>query len=118
MQLTQDEIFEALGLAMEKIEAAGASPELTAAGAIVGDIRAAVGNKWNPSRPESAQQVRAKLKPSADVQKARAALKPVIEYVQAIKNHVPIGIVAAALQARDALDAHNAEIGHDLKRRT
>lgn len=48
--LTQDEIYAALGLAMQKIEAAGASAELTNAIVIVGDIRRAIGNRWN--RPD------------------------------------------------------------------
>lgn len=58
MNLSQDELFEALGLAMEKIEKAGASIALTDAVMIVGDIRASIGNKWNPAQPEAASRVR------------------------------------------------------------
>ena len=61
-QLTQDETYEALGLVMEKIEASGASPELTDAVVIASDLRASIGNKWNPSSPERAKLVRDKMK--------------------------------------------------------
>ena len=38
-----------------------------------------------------------------DVLAAIAALKPVIDYVQTIKNGVPVGIVCNALQALESL---------------
>lgn len=62
MHLKQDELYDALGVAMEKIEMAGASPELTAAVVIVGDIRASIGNRWNPAQPASANDVRTAVK--------------------------------------------------------
>lgn len=62
--LTQDEIHAALGLAMQKIEAAGASVELTAAVTIVGDCREAVGNKWNPANEYAARRVRDAIRES------------------------------------------------------
>lgn len=61
MYLTKHELFAALGLAMQKIEAAGASPELTAAVVLVSDIRSAVGNEWNPATPEAAERVKQAL---------------------------------------------------------
>lgn len=56
--LNQEEIYAALGLAMQKIEAAGASVELTNAVIVVGDIRRAIGNRWNPADEYAAQRVR------------------------------------------------------------
>ena len=103
MQLNQEELFEALSLLCQKIEACGASPALTDAVILASDISAAVGNKWNPSQTQRAEMVRTKLKPKPDVTAARKALKPVVEYVQTLKNRVPIEVVASALQVREAL---------------
>jgi len=61
-QLTQNETYEALAMLMEKIEAAGASPELTDAVVIASDLRASIGNRWNPSSPERAKLIRDKMK--------------------------------------------------------
>ena len=60
--LQQEDIYAALGKAMQKIEAAGASPELTAAVVIVGDVRQSIGNQWNPADRYAAQRVRDALK--------------------------------------------------------
>ncbi len=62
MELNKEELFAALGIAMEKIEAAGASVPLTEAVIIVGDIRSAIGNKWNESQKEAADRVRQAIK--------------------------------------------------------
>ncbi len=110
MHLKPDEIFAALGLAMEKIEAAGASTALTDAVVIVGEIRSAIGNRWNPAQIEAAKRVRAQIKPiPTALDEARQTLKPVIDYVQAVKNHVPIGIVAQTLAVSDLLEKAAAE---------
>lgn len=61
MLLIQEEIFEALGIAIDKIESAGASPQLTDAVILVSDLRAAIGNQFNPAQSERAKMVRAKL---------------------------------------------------------
>ncbi len=61
--LSNDEMFQALGIAMEHIERGGANIELTGAVIMVGDVRAAIGNRWNPAQKERAAMVRAKLKP-------------------------------------------------------
>jgi hypothetical protein len=58
IQLNQGDLFKALGLAMEKIEAAGASVALTEAVTIVGDVRSAIGNQWNPAQATAAERVR------------------------------------------------------------
>lgn len=65
MQLNQEELYEALGLLIQKIEACGASVQLTDAVILASDISAAVGNKWNRPQAERAAMVRAKLKPKA-----------------------------------------------------
>lgn len=112
MQLNQEELFEALVLLAQKIEECGASPELTDAVILASDLSASVGNRFNRSDPDRAKMVRAKLKPQPDAEAARQALnvarealKPVIEYVQTLKNRVPIEIVVSALQVKQALDA-------------
>lgn len=56
--LNNEEVFEALGKAMEHIERGGANPDLTSAVVIVGDVRATFGNRWNPPQPERAEMVR------------------------------------------------------------
>ena len=61
MYLTQSELYAALGLAMQKIEAAGASTALTDAVVLVGEIRTAIGNEWNPAIPEAAEMVKRKI---------------------------------------------------------
>lgn len=57
--------------------------------------------------PEAEQMIREVVLPliakQPDVETALAALKPVVEYVQAVKNRVPIGIVAFALLAQTEL---------------
>lgn len=73
MHLKQNELYDALGVAMEKIEMAGASPELTAAVVIVGDIRASIGNRWNPARPEAAEEVRKAIKADPLIEERDAA---------------------------------------------
>lgn len=115
MELTQEEIYEALGLAMQKIEAAGASVALTDAVVIVGNIRSAVGNRWNRPSADYARMVREKLSPRPDVDAAKKALKPVIDYVQSVKSHVPIDVVVHALQVREALDGAN--VGSEPRRK-
>lgn len=72
MQLNQDELFEALSLLIQRIEACGASPALTDAVVLASDISASVGNRWNPSQPERTKMVRSKLKPSREVELAKA----------------------------------------------
>lgn len=61
MKLTQSEIHAALRQLVDKIEACGASPELTAAVILAGDIKDAVGNEHNPASPFAANQVRKAL---------------------------------------------------------
>lgn len=73
MHLEQKELYDALGVAMEKIEMAGASPQLTEAVVILGDIRASIGNRWNPPRPESAEQVRRAIKADSLIEERDAA---------------------------------------------
>lgn len=60
--VSQELLFDAMGLAVETIEAAGASTELTDAGIIVADIRRIIGNRWNPSDPYAVERVRRYLK--------------------------------------------------------
>lgn len=64
MQLGRDELFAALRELSYCIEACGASPELTHAVSLCGDISSAVGNQWNPSNPYAADRVRDALKVS------------------------------------------------------
>lgn len=61
MKLTQSEIHAALRQLIDKIEACGASTELTAAVVLAGDIKDAVGNEHNPASPFSANRVRVAL---------------------------------------------------------
>lgn len=63
IQLSQGDLFKALGLAMEKIKSAGASVALTEAVTIVGDVRSAIGNQWNPAQASAAERVRKLFKP-------------------------------------------------------
>lgn len=58
MQLNQEELFAALMELTQRIEACGASVELTHAVTLCSDIRGAVGNKWNPADPYAADRVR------------------------------------------------------------
>lgn len=105
MQLNQEELFAALGLAMQKIEAAGAARELTDAVVIVGDIRSAIGNRWNRPQDQAAERVREQIKlPPSPVEEARALIQPLVKYVQAVKHGVPIGIVAQTLAVQKLLD--------------
>lgn len=60
------------------IEAAGASEQLTKCSVLASELR-------------------------ADIAAASKTMKPVVAYVQTIKNHVPIGVVCQAIQVRDAL---------------
>lgn len=59
MKLTQEELFAALIKLGHRIEACGASVELTHAVTLCSDIRMAVGNQWNPSEQHAADRVRA-----------------------------------------------------------
>jgi hypothetical protein len=65
--LTQDEMFDALSLAMDKIEIAGCSEELTAAVIIIGEIRLSVGDKWNSPQKHAADRVRAMIRPNKQI---------------------------------------------------
>lgn len=62
--LTHEEIFQALGKLMERIEDCGASPELTAAVMLAEDIRCSIGNQWNPANEYAAQRVREIIQPT------------------------------------------------------
>jgi len=63
--LTREETFAALLLLSHKIEACGASPALTAAVSLCGDILFATGNQWNPVRRYAVNNVRAALSDGA-----------------------------------------------------
>jgi len=105
MKLNQEELYAALGLAMEKIEAAGGSRELTDAVVIVGDIRQSIGNRWNRADEYAAQRVRDQIKmPPSPIEEARQLMQPVVKYVQAVKHGVPIGVVAQAVAVQKLLD--------------
>ena len=56
--ITLSEIYAALGLIAAKIEQCGASRELTDAVCAVSDLRAAVGNEYNPPKQYSLNSVR------------------------------------------------------------
>lgn len=56
--LTRDELFDALGIAMERIEKTPPCIASTDAVTLVGDVRRTVGNQWNPRDPYAAQRVR------------------------------------------------------------
>lgn len=58
---------------------------------------------------EAEQMIREVVLPIVKMETEKS-LKPVIDYVQAVKNHVPIGVVVSALQVRDALDGANIEV--------
>ena len=58
-KLTQDELHAALGALINRIEACGASPELTAAVCLASDIRQAVGNEFNPPNEYAADRAKA-----------------------------------------------------------
>ena len=45
----RDVLYKALGEIVDKIEACGASPELTDAVSLTSDLRSAVGNEYNPA---------------------------------------------------------------------
>ncbi len=47
--IDQNTLYEALGEIVNRIEACGASPELTDAVSLASDLRQAVGNDFNPA---------------------------------------------------------------------
>lgn len=55
--VSQELLFEALGKIVEKIEACGASTELTSAVCLVSDLRQAVGNQYNPANKYALKRV-------------------------------------------------------------
>lgn len=57
-KLSQAELYAAIGKLMERIEACGASTELTNAVTLASDIRQAVGNQWNKANEFAADRVR------------------------------------------------------------
>ncbi len=60
-KLNQPELYAALGELIQKIEACGASSELTAAVVLASDIKQAVGNQWNEASAFAADRVREKI---------------------------------------------------------
>lgn len=59
--LSQQEVYAAMGILIAKIEKCGASTELTSAVVLAGDIRRAVGNRWNHPSEFAADQVRSAI---------------------------------------------------------
>lgn len=57
MKLKPHEIHAALRVLVGRIEACGASPELTAASMLANDLRQAVGDRTNPANPYAASRV-------------------------------------------------------------
>jgi hypothetical protein len=62
--MDQETIFAALIELGRRIEACGASVELTNAVILCSDLRHAIGNKWNPADEYAEQRVRDALKTS------------------------------------------------------
>lgn len=56
-ELKQEFIYKVLGEIMGRIEACGASPELTHAVTLTSDLRSALGNQENPANPYSLLRV-------------------------------------------------------------
>ena len=54
-------LHDALRLLCYRIEECGASPELTRAVTLCSDIRASIGNKFNPPNPHIAEQTAIKV---------------------------------------------------------
>ncbi len=49
--IDKDLIYKAIGEIVDRIEDCGASPELTHAVTMAGDLRRAIGNEYNPADP-------------------------------------------------------------------
>lgn len=58
IQLNQEELYALLRELVSRIEACGASPELTNAVVLASDIAKAVGNQWNEPSTFAAERVR------------------------------------------------------------
>ena len=64
--INQDLLHEALSEIINRIEACGASVELTHAVSLASDLQRAVGNKFNPSDPYSLIRVVEEIKKSSN----------------------------------------------------
>lgn len=59
--MDQETIFAALGELTRRIEACGASVELTHAVTLCSDLRMAIGDQWNPADKYAEERVRKEL---------------------------------------------------------
>lgn len=61
MNIRQDFIYKALGEIINRIEACGASTELTNAVSLAADLKQSIGNKFNPANTYAFERVKKQL---------------------------------------------------------
>ena len=74
--LKQEFLYKALGAIVDRIEACGASPELTHAVTLASDLRQAIGNQYNPASPYALIRVISATQPVNRPNPADGAPKP------------------------------------------